>query len=662
MGKKKNVNAPDAIADGALKPLKLDYSQTIKVGLAFAIIMIFWNVYDFVVPLLLEQAYGLSNSMRGLVMGLDNLLSLFMLPLFGRLSDKAHGKFIDKFGKRTPFIICGTVLAVIMMVFIPFSAQSQLETSTDVRASYEAQLNNDDFMEERLNDFYGDSVYFDKVYIEAQGVSQEEYLSIRYDAKMVAKSGFLGMGGTSYLYDGNEVALTDSVQVSYVDSNGNPATEQRLVQDILDGNENYNLYVKTGMNVYLSEVVESQVLSSEAGVRSLSIYMVVLFFVLMAMATFRSPAVALMPDVTPKPLRSQANAMINLMGGVGGALGFLIYTIVLFGDNKFNYVIIYGCVAAIMLLLLGAYLILVKERKLVEKCAKTCEEYGITDEEVDAQAIADSMDGEAEILDGEVQETESEALPMNSIEKRNKKIHDKFQAKYAGLSEEQKFEKLKKAKQASFLLILASIFMWFMGYNAVTTNLSIYCVKTLNIGAGVAGIISGVSMGISAIAFIPVGILAVKIGRRKSVMIGFSLAAISFVLIFTPLIKMAGAEVARAALFAVFYLIAGFGLIIANVNTFPMVTELSTAKTLGQYTGYYYVATMSAQAITPFIAGLIMDASGANTLFIYAAACVVVAIGLMAIVKYGDSIQIPKGKKMTKEEKKQAALNAIDND
>ncbi|MDE6303028.1 MAG: hypothetical protein K2M36_05525, partial [Clostridia bacterium] len=117
--KKKATESAPVLDEQGRKPLKLDYPQTIKVGFAFAIIMLFWTAYDFVVPLLLEHAYGLPNSLRGLIMGLDNLLSLFMLPLFGRLSDNAHGKLAKKFGKRTPFIVIGTVASVLLMVFVP---------------------------------------------------------------------------------------------------------------------------------------------------------------------------------------------------------------------------------------------------------------------------------------------------------------------------------------------------------------------------------------------------------------------------------------------------------------------------------------------------------------------------------------------------------------
>src|SRR5574344_340443 len=178
--------------------------------------------------------------------------------------------------------------------------------------------------------------------------------------------------------------------------------------------------------------------------------------------------------------------------------------------------------------------------------------------------------------------------------------------------------------------------IWCLEFRRVLfrSNWSIYTTKALNLSAGIASIISGVSMGISAIAFIPVGYLAAKIGRRKSIMIGFALAVISFFLIFF-IVKPNEKAAIPSVLFALFYLIAGFGLIIANVNTFPMVTELSTSKTVGQYTGYYYTATMSAQAITPTLGGLVMDNVSDAGLFLYSGLCIIVAIVLMMFVKHG---------------------------
>ena len=558
-----NTNVATVTAEKS--PLKLNYGNTFKVGLAFAIICAFWGAYDFVVPLLLEHAFGMSNTLRGLIMGLDNLLSLFLLPLFGNLSDKGKGKLVSKFGRRTPYILIGTIAAVVLMVFVPISARGQLISSEKIRADYETMLDDDKFMTETLTMFYEkaesgeNTAYCDLSYLKNNNISKEDFINIRYHNNVKSS----GLFSKTYTLDGVEV-------------------EKEAIADLLEDNSNYNKFVASGMNVFISEKV-----NSEVKVINLIIYMIILLFTLVAMATFRSPAVALMPDVTPKPLRSQANAIINLCGGVGSGMALIIYTVVLFFDNINNYIIIFATVAAVMLILLALFMWLVKEKKLVEKCKKTCEEYGIEygDEE---PAVAEDATGIAE--------------------------------------------------------------------DAVSSSLSVYCTKALNLAASTASIISGVSAAVSAIAFIPVGFLAVKIGRKKSIILGFAFATISYILLY--LFVKPGNNALPAVLFAVFYLIAGFGLIIANVNTFPMVVELASAKDVGKYTGFYYTATMSAQAIAPFISGLVMDNVSMRTLFLYSACCVVAAIALMVFVKHGDSKQLPT-KKLSKEEKKQVMLDSM---
>ncbi|MDR0696547.1 MAG: MFS transporter [Christensenellaceae bacterium] len=539
--------------------MKFNYRKTIKVGLAFAIIMVFWTMYDYVVPLLLENTFGLSNSLRGLIMGLDNLLSLFMLPLFGKISDKA----VTKYGKRTPFILFGTIAAVALMIFVPVSSFTQLQKATDLR-------------QEILHTDKADYAYTDSNNVV---FNAEELYSMLYDK---------GLENSDYC--DHQYLKTNNInsKESYLSI----ALSGRYGDELTDA---YKKFVQSGIDNYASDEVNEKITKHNPA--TIAIYMVLLFFVLVAMATFRSPAVALMPDVTPKPLRSQANAMINLVGGAGGAVAFIIYTIVL-GFNPTNYVLVFMLTALAMILMLIAFLKLVKEAKLVAECEQICNDYGISD---------DDLDEDTPTIDVDTSEIS-----------------------------------VKKAKFRSFILILASIFMWFMGYNAVTTNLSIYMTTSLNLEPSMGGLVNGISMGISAIAFIPVGYLAVKIGRRKSIIIGFCLAITSFILIF---FFAANPSSYVAILFTIFYLLSGFGLIIANVNTFPMVVELSAKNTIGKYTGWYYTATMSAQAITPFLVGLVMDAFGNKFLFLYAPICVVIAIVFMLLVKHGDSKPIPKVKK-----------------
>lgn len=673
--RKKEKPAP-VLDEKGRPPIKLDYPQTFKVGFAFAIIMLFWTAYDFVVPLLLEHAYGLPSWARGIIMGLDNLLSLFMLPLFGKLSDNAHGKLVKKWGRRTPFIVIGTVCAVVLMVFVPVATLKQQAKAQELTTQIESQLNDDSFMQPLLEEWYDNAVagkegsanYCDLTYLGNNKITREQFVTLRYDSKMTSKKAVLNMlGATTYYYDGEVVE-----DLSATSPTG------KTYQEIVDSNAAYKKYVAAGMNNYISNEVNEKCTKAAdgSGIKSLVVYMVILLLVLIAMATFRSPAVALMPDVTPKPLRSQANAIINLCGGIGGAIAFLICTVVLFGQRLENYVIIFGSVAAGMLLLLAGFLALVNERKMVAKCQEICKEYEIDDfadgENPEAEKFAEELihEGDAEYNldskpDGEVQElvngTAKEEIAPETLDFAKQVVENTKKKPVSPKEWWHAKNDLEKGRLKSFALILASIFMWFMGYNAVSSNLSIYTTKSLNLSAGVASIIYGVSMGISAIAFIPVGYMAAKIGRRKSIMIGFAMAVVSFVLICFAVRPSDNAAI-PAVLFALFYLIAGFGLIIANVNTFPMVTELSTAETVGQYTGYYYVATMSAQAITPAIGGAIMDAGGNQYLFLYSAVCIVIAIVLMLFVKHGDSKQLTKGRKLTKEEKKQIRLDALDAD
>lgn len=544
--------------------LKLDYKKTIKVGFAFAIIQCFWVVYDYVIPLLIDNAFGLSNAMRGLIMGLDNLLALFMLPLFGKISDNCKSKY----GRRTPFIVLGTLAAIVLMIFIPVTTASQLKEANVIRNDLETRFVEDAaFRQEKLTEFYddaesGENKYISKiVFDELSGkISKEEFVN-----------------------------LTTDDEAGY-----------------------FNRFAKDGMNRYINDQVYNQV-TKQHSVR-LVFFILILFLVLVAMGTYRSPAVALMPDVTPKPLRSQANAIINLAGGVGGAIATITY-MVGFLINENGYVGIYIANALSMGILLLCFIKLVNEPKMVDECRRICEEYGITDEDDEA---VDLKEQEAE--DGVTADKAADETVL-SAEK----------------------QKLKKSKTISFLLILASIFMWFMGYNAVSSNLSIYIVNVLGCTPFIGTVVSAASMAVSAVAFIPVGMLAVKIGRKKSIMLGLLFATVSFVCVFLFIKPQWGISV-KAIMFALFYLIAGFGLIVVNVNTFPMVVELSSAKDVGKYTGYYYMATMSAQAITPYIGGLFMDHLSNRSLFAYSAVCVIISIVLMALVKHGDSKPLPKKK------------------
>lgn len=426
--------------------MKLNYKNTILVGLAFLTISAFWQLYEFIIPLILQNTFHIDHTTSGFVMSLDNILALFMLPLFGKLSDKTY----TKIGRRTPFIIIGTFAAVLFMMGIPFAAHS----------------------------------------------------------------------------------------------------------------------------------------------RQLVVFMAALGLVLISMAVYRSPAVALMPDITPKPLRSIGNAVINLMGSVGGAAILLINSFLApdTTNPEANYWPLFMTMAIIMLVGTVVLISTVREPKLVKKMREDSAAMGIDMEEA----------------------------------KEEKPVVKK--------------EKLPPEMRKSMGLILASIFLWFMGYNAVTTSFSKYAVNALGMQSSQASLILMVATIAAALSFIPVGLISMKIGRRKSIMFGVVLLAAVF--------GTAALYTAYSPLMFVSFALAGVAWASINVNSLPMVLEMSKGASVGQYTGYYYTFSMAAQVVTPILSGFLLDSVGFSTLLPYGAFFVALAFFTMMFVRHGDSKPIAPARKL----------------
>ena len=410
--------------------MKLNYKRVILVGFAFFLITAFWQAYDKTIPLILTYKFNMKQTLSGLIMALDNILAVFLLPLFGALSDRTKSKF----GKRKIFVLIGTILAVISFIFIPLIG-----------------------------------------------------------------------------------------------------------------------------NVWL--------------------FIVVLLITLLSMATFRSPAVALMPDVTCKPLRSKGNAIINLVGTVGGLLVLGLGMIVKVGEDTMgNLMTYYIAVCGIMLVGLIIFLLTVKENKWAVEMKLNTEKY-FPEEPV---AVVDN-----------------------------------------------KGKKLSKPELKSLLLILGSVALWYMGYNAITSKYSLYADKVLNQSYDLTLLIA---QGAAIISYLPVGIIASKFGRKKTILAGVIILATSFFA--AMFIRENSSPIIMYILFA----LAGIGWATINVNSFPMVVELAKDGDVGKYTGWYYTASMAAQVLTPVLSGAIMDIAGNMLpLFPYAFVCVALAIVTMAFVKHGDS-------------------------
>lgn len=429
--------------------MKLNYGRTLIVGLAFLSICAFWQMYDNIIPLILTNTFHLNETYSGAIMAADNILALFLLPLFGSLSDKTD----TKIGKRMPFILFGTGLALILMNILPLLD----------------------------NSYYNNPSSF----------------------KLVS-------------------------------------------------------------------------------------FVIVLGLLLIAMGTYRSPAVALMPDVTPKPLRSKANAVINLMGAIGGII-YLAAAALLYPNSKtvglahVNYQILFVFVSAIMFVSVGLLYLIIKEPKLTAANKKMEEEHP------EWNLAEDDGSG-------------SETLP--------------------------------KDVRRSLGFLLASIALWFIGYNAVTTWFTTYVSVVMGQGLGGASTCLLIATGGAIVSYIPIGILASKIGRKKTIQGGIILLAAMF---FAGFILTSVFKSINAIMFVSFALV-GLAWAAINVNSLPMVVEMCKGSDIGKFTGYYYTASMAAQIVTPILAGTLMRLISYKILFIYASLFVLFSFLTMTQVRHGDQL------------------------
>ena len=322
-------------------------------------------------------------------------------------------------------------------------------------------------------------------------------------------------------------------------------------------------------------------------------FIVVLALLLVAMGIYRSPAVALMPDVTPKPLRSKANAVISLMGAVGGII-YLGLASILYPHSKtanvdhVNYQMIFMIVSALMFIAIAILFIFIKEPKLVEE---------------------------------------------------NVKLESKHPEWDLAKDDGSGNEKLPKEVKRSLAFLLASIALWFMGYNSVTTWFTTYISKVMNEGLGQASTCLLVTTAAAIISYIPIGNIASKIGRKKTIMGGIILLSSMFIIGYILTSIFSTINFVMYICFA----IVGIAWAAINVNSLPMVVEMCKGSDVGKFTGYYYTASMLAQIITPILSGTLMRVISYKILFIYSAIFVIASFITMAQVKHGD--QKVEGKK-----------------
>ena len=416
--------------------MKLNYKRTVLIGLAFLTISAFWQMYDNVIPLILKNTFGLGETVTGAIMAADNVLALFLLPIFGSLSDKVK----TPIGRRMPFILGGTALAFVFIMLLPFADNTQ----------------------------------------------------------------------------------------------------------------------------------------------NLLLFVVGLFVLLIAMGTYRSPAVALMPDLTPKPLRSKANAIINLMGAVGGVFTLIMIKLLVGKGDRPDYYPLFTAVGILMVVGVIVLFFTIKENKLRKEVG------------VESQA--------------EMGEDTSDA------------------AKVSG--------PLPKDVKKSLIFILMSVAFWFIAYNAVTTAFSRYATHVWGLeGGGYADCLMIATVA-AIISYIPIGSISSKIGRKKTIQIGIVLLGSCFL--------VAALYPTYHVTMVIFFAIIGFAWAAIGLNSYPMVVEMSKSGDVGKYTGLYYTFSMAAQVITPILSGALLEHVSYRTLFPYSVTFCVLAFITMSQVKHGDSKPMPK--------------------
>ena len=500
--------------------MKLNYKRTIFVGFAFFLICAFWQAYDNTIPLILTNKFGMSQGWSGVIMALDNILALVMLPLFGAISDRHRGKH----GRRTPFIVVGTVIAAVALVALSFVDRAQLNNIADVST-----------------------------------IDDPAALTAIYETE--ADKSLLTPDGERFVLSEKFSAAEFTAITSQIAEDGKTVT-----------NPDYTNYVVPARQAYAWQ-------TTAESPATLVFFILLLLVVLVSMSIFRSPAVALMPDVTMKPLRSKANAVINLMGSAGGilvlALGMVFATSAV-RNSLMSYTGYFAVIALIMLSALAVFLLTVREVRWAREMEEDSVRYGIEDTEEAA--------GEA--------------------------------------------RKLSKAELRSLLFILASIVLWFFGYNAVTSKYSVYASNILHTDYNFTLIIAQAA---AIISYLPVGMIASKVGRKKTILAGVVMLAVAFGT--AAFMDDRSPTMLMNAMFA----LAGIGWATINVNSFPMVVELASGGDVGKYTGFYYTASMAAQVATPMLSGLLMDKLGMRVLFPYATVFVALAFVTMCFVRHGDS-------------------------
>lgn len=414
----------------------LDWRRTLLVTLPFAGALAFWQSYDGIIPLILRDTFHVGDTLAGAIMALDNVCALFLLPLFGSISDRCHSRL----GRRTPFIIIGSLLAALLIPLL--------------------------------------------------------------------------------------------------------AVADQLV--------------------------------------NLPMFFCVLCLLLIVLSSYRSPCVALMPDVTPRPIRAKADAFNSLMAAAAGIVVLVSISLTVPDVEHPSYLPVFLIVSGLIVLCTAVFALFFREKKAVDEMHRESIAMRIPVEEIDA-----SEEGG--------KEKESDPIVRKSL-----------------------------------VAILLCVFFYFMASNAVTSAFSKYASQVWGAGGGSFANFQLVATLVTLISYMPMAALSCRIGRKITTYIGIGLMCLGGLCIFLTQ--------GYSPMVYVWVSISGIGMGTVATTIYPMIMEVASERTTGRYTGYYYTASMSAQIITPILSGAVMEFIGYRYLYLYAIACAILAALPLFFVKKGNTI------------------------
>jgi len=303
---------------------------------------------------------------------------------------------------------------------------------------------------------------------------------------------------------------------------------------------------------------------------------------LLSMALWRTPVVALMPDITPSRYRSQANGIINFMGGLGAIISFLggarLYEI----NPAFPFWM--GSILVILSSLL--VFILIKEPKVTEE------------------------------------DREKQPGMLQSL-----------------------LVLMREEDRSAFRLLLA-IFFWFLAYTAIEAFFTLYAVNHLGTAEADGARLLGQLSLIFVLFALPAGYIGARVGRRRTILTGIlmmmaAMLSMFFLPVSTLTVRLTTLPILGAVpVVGVILMAAGAAWALININSLPMVVDMTDAARIGTFTGLYYLFSTLSAIAGPIVNGWVIQWTGRNynLIMIVAPIFMLVALLLMVRVRRGEAL------------------------